>query len=157
VAAALAVDPEIDAGVEQLGARFDELTKDLGGVAGEVYRNAFGSSLEEVGPIVSAVAAGLGRFTDGSAAGIQNLTEKTFTLSDVLGVDILESLGAAPWPPRPRSARGGRPGAWPTPRFRRVIVARAGAMSGRSSVQVPCAAVRVATAPAALEPHQGHG
>lgn len=67
---------------------------DLGAVVANVWQGAFGESVAEVGDAVGLVAAGLGSFTDGSTAQIQALTEKAFTLSDVFGVDMSESIGA---------------------------------------------------------------
>lgn len=70
------------------------ITEDLGSVAGAVYANAFGESLPEVGEAVTQVAAGLGRFTTGSASEIQGLTENVLTLADVMGTDVGESIGS---------------------------------------------------------------
>jgi phage-related minor tail protein len=96
--AGIAANLDIGAGRAKLAAQLDLSAEDsarIGGVAGKVYANNFGGSLDEINETIKAVGNNLGNVTRMSSADLQKMSESALALSDVFGVDVNESTKAA--------------------------------------------------------------
>ncbi|WP_037182591.1 hypothetical protein [Rhodococcoides fascians] len=87
---AIAADSQNNLLTAQLG--LDPAESAMAGqLAGELWSQNFGGSMEDVNTAISAVASTLGNFTDDGSAYIGELTKSAIVLSDTFGVDVAES------------------------------------------------------------------
>ena len=97
LAAGLAQNLEIGAGRAKLAAQLDLTSEDsarIGGVAGQVYADNWGSSLDEVNDAIHALGMNLGDVTKMSSGELKGLTEDALALSSTFGVDVAGSTEA---------------------------------------------------------------
>jgi len=94
----IAQNLDIGAGRAKLAAQLDLSAEDsarIGAVAGKVYANNFGGSLDEVNTAIRAVGDNLGDVTKMSAKDLQQVTQSALALADVFGADVTQSSEAA--------------------------------------------------------------
>jgi hypothetical protein len=98
LAKGLADNLQIGAANSKLKAQLDLSKEDAaraGDVAGKVYRDNWGGSIEDVNEAIRSVSVNLGSVADTSDADLQKMTESALALSDAFGVDVAESTVAA--------------------------------------------------------------
>jgi phage-related minor tail protein len=78
----------------QLGLSKADAAK-AGEVAGKVYRDNWGGSIDDVNEAIRSVASNLGDVSTTSQADLQAMTEKALALADTFGVDIPKATEAA--------------------------------------------------------------
>jgi phage-related minor tail protein len=98
LAAGVAKNLDIGAGRAKLAAQLDLTAQDserIGAVAGAVYADNWGSSLDEVNEAVRAVGQNLGDVTEMSSAELQQMTQSALALSNTFDVDLAQATEAA--------------------------------------------------------------
>jgi hypothetical protein len=78
----------------QLGFSEDESAR-VGGVAGKLYANAYGDSLEGVNEAVAAVIGGIGGMRDASSADLEAVTGDALNFASAMGVDVSAAATSA--------------------------------------------------------------
>ncbi|TCO64956.1 phage tail tape measure protein [Actinocrispum wychmicini] len=77
----------------QLGTTTEEAGK-LGGLAGKIYADNFGESLDDVGAAVSQVVRNIGGMDQLGADGLKQVSESALALRDTFDIDVTESTNA---------------------------------------------------------------
>jgi phage-related minor tail protein len=72
-----------------------EQSRTYGEVAGNLYADAYGDSLSDVGTAVDAVASSISGMRDASAADLEKVTSHAMNLEDAMGVGVAESATTA--------------------------------------------------------------
>lgn len=94
----IAQNLDIGAGRAKLAAQLDLTAEDsarIGAVAGQVYADNWGESLDDVNAAIRAVGANIGDVTRMSASELKGVTEAALALSDTFDVDLAQATEAA--------------------------------------------------------------
>lgn len=87
----------IDAAQKKLQAQLGgtaEYSAEMGQIAGDLYANAYGDSMEQVGDAVATVVQSGALMEDATNEQIQSITGQAMSLADAFGVDVTESMRA---------------------------------------------------------------
>lgn len=103
---AMSVEAANDKLAAELGLTEEE-SKRIGGVAGRLYADAYGESIEEVNTAVAAVISSIDGMRDASDEAVQSMTAKVMDLATAFGVDTAKAAQIAGQMIRTKLAKDG--------------------------------------------------